>query len=564
MAGAQAQFVPPAEGPVPFRRDRLPLDVEAIAGLSQSVTRLAGALPGDTAESRRAAAQALALALALDPSNSAARRELDRFQNEHRGPKAGVRPGKTRLEIWEAVAWLQTPDAGADGRALASCLKDVMAVADPENPRSAAHRKDGEPGAWNGWVPALAAYRKPEPPPEDPEPDSEPAAPVARVPLAEAEVLTPIWRRIPGGEGTPATWSIEPQPLHLKARPLADRKADFTLIIGANQPEGAAPEIGKAVADLLRARHPSLPKGMRVQITSAPLEQSIRAKKDYDVSAAALVLAEAALSGKAPAGTIAATVDSSGGLGIPPGFWEQLRSIAESPPGRIVVPAAGTDSLRSFLVLEKPEFFMSHEVLIASNADQLITLSAAEPDPAVAAVLAKFHEVQSKLGSQDLRLYIGNRFVKQRLAEIVQEAPWHYSARMLLTQATGNRPVVLPRAVLAAELLRELRPMDEIARQEIVLLNVGFATRAGTVHGRCREGISGLERYVAREDRPLLDETDRVLAALRAVERAPRNRSSDTITALMSVQDAATAFKKIHKEFQAKLLRETGGAPAAE
>ena len=77
------KFAPPAEGPVAFRRDRIPLDAEAMAGLSRQLATLAEGLDFKTAANRRAAAQMLALAVTLDPANSKTRELIARFQAEN-------------------------------------------------------------------------------------------------------------------------------------------------------------------------------------------------------------------------------------------------------------------------------------------------------------------------------------------------------------------------------------------------------------------------------------------------------------------------------------------------
>ena len=53
-------FAVPAEGPVAFRRDRLPLDAGTMAELSRQLVTLAEGLSAETAVNRRAAAQVLA------------------------------------------------------------------------------------------------------------------------------------------------------------------------------------------------------------------------------------------------------------------------------------------------------------------------------------------------------------------------------------------------------------------------------------------------------------------------------------------------------------------------
>ena len=51
-----AEFVPPAEGPVPFRRDKLPVDVDTMVALSRQLTIFTGARVADDPDELRAVA----------------------------------------------------------------------------------------------------------------------------------------------------------------------------------------------------------------------------------------------------------------------------------------------------------------------------------------------------------------------------------------------------------------------------------------------------------------------------------------------------------------------------
>ena len=208
-----AEFAPPAEGPVAFRRDRIPLEADAMAGMSKQLGLLAGGLSGETARERRGAAQMLALALALDPGNGDARIMLkDYKKNRHEAAGDGGSLEETRAEIRRLAAWLETPDAGADGQALADCLEDVIAVSE------AKVSPTGEQGAWAGWIPDVSAYEAKEVAREDPpeEPVSAVEQPVKNpVRLEQAEIQTPLWQMI--NKSDPPEWVIGPGSLQMEA-----------------------------------------------------------------------------------------------------------------------------------------------------------------------------------------------------------------------------------------------------------------------------------------------------------------------------------------------------------
>ena len=79
------------------------------------------------------------------------------------------------------LAWLETPEAGSQGHALAACLADVLLISDPKYPNPGTLPAAGERGAWSGWIPDLAAYEAPVVPevvPSD-EPVTEKAKPTS-------------------------------------------------------------------------------------------------------------------------------------------------------------------------------------------------------------------------------------------------------------------------------------------------------------------------------------------------------------------------------------------------
>ena len=120
-------FMAPAEGPVPFRRDKLPLEVEQIASLSNHVESLVLGLDPTIVTHRRAAAQMLALATALDPSNKSARELITDFQLGNSPPSAqSAEVGKAQMAIWQTLDWLKSPAAGESAHALARDRKSVV------------------------------------------------------------------------------------------------------------------------------------------------------------------------------------------------------------------------------------------------------------------------------------------------------------------------------------------------------------------------------------------------------------------------------------------------------
>jgi hypothetical protein len=566
MAGllVAADFVAPSEGPVAFRRDKVPLDAEAMGNLSHQLQTLAAGLDTSSAADRRGAAQMLALATALDPSNTGARELIANFQNGTHLPNTDAAEiEKCQAKVWQYIGWLETPEAGEQGRALAACLSDVIVVSDPKHPRAEAIRAAGEHGAWAGWVPTVSAYES-KALTETESPASNGGKVPARVPeitLINAEIRTPLWQKA-AKEDSPK-WVLAPAQLKMSAKKTTDAAADatgFSVVVRSAADGGSLPQLGNSIKALLKKQHGKLPAGWTVTITSEELQKSILSGKRQSISAAAAVLASAAVTGREPDATIIGIIDDKGAFTLPTGFCDQLDSLGRGNGGRLVLPAAAAEYLPSLLALEKPQFFLDYEVMLAADFKELLDLTSKTPDEAVGKATAKFQEIRSKAGSQAVGQYVANTFVRRRLAELAQEAPYHYSARMLAIQGAGNRPTQVIRAVLVSELRRAIAPMawivspidpfaNSVESSKVEQLTQTFET--------CRTQVDHLDRYVAKEDRDLFIHVRDMVAGIRPLERAARARGEEYLVK-SSVSTARTGLVRAYEAVVAELVDAPG------
>jgi hypothetical protein len=536
-----APFVPPAEGVVAFRRDRLPLDVDALQELSQQLAEMAKGQGGKTAANRRTVAQLVALALAAQPSNGEARKFSEQFaKGEQQATGDPKKLAVTCTRIWHTLAWLESPAAGADGQALAACLGDVMAAADPKHPRALELQKKGEHGAWANWVKPLEAFQDPAPvaiqPPVEPSdepPDDKPESGPATIRLPKATVSTVVVTTLPKAGGNSA---MRPLPILIEAklRESTDKdRADkpFFCFWNVEKPELIAgkpdpdAEIFKTlsigVKGAIEAEHGPLPIGW--QAAFAP-DGSLSYAFDRDRSAlsgALAVLLNAAVTGTDPQATVIGEIQPDGTFQLPPRFWERLRALANGAGGRLVLPVESATFLPAILAFEEPGFFLKYEVLLAANLKELTERAAKTPTGALAEASSRFAAIAGAVGSQAVPPYVANRSVRQRLEEIAQTAPFHASARMLVVQAAGKRPVTLPSSLLATELLMALQPLASIPKEQADRLDAETLMGA---HDTCKKGVARLERYAARSDRKMLDLANDLVIAGRTLSRAVRTK----------------------------------------
>jgi len=555
MAGvlSAAPFAAPREGPVAFRRDRVPLDVETMANLSDELSQLAHAQKPESPRERRTTAQMLALALALNPANAEARTALGTLAKGGplRAPeKRQVERSKAR--VWHMLSWLEMPESGTDGQALSACLGDVIAMVDPDHPKASAILDAGERGAWNQWIPALAAYEEvklvdnktivPDPMPGDPVLPT-PAGAEAQLALTTASLATPLWavdkvtnQETLASHGVKMTAVIRPAlPEEPPVPPMA-LTIDFT---GENR---QIARMNRALAPALTKQFGKLPLGSRVALNLGEDTPYLALKDREAISGAAAVLMSAALSGKEPVGTVIGVVDETGAFKGTPDFWERLRSLSKGPGGRLVVPLECAEFLPSVLAMEDPEFFLKYDILLASNLTELIDRTAKTPPSPLVEVLGRFGDVRAKAGTIPVSQYVGNRFVRQRLVELSGEISYFASPKMLAVQAAGERPTRIPRRVMAAELRRAIRPISWVATTPMGSIDLAVLDKS---YDSSRADVDRLERYLDTHDRDLLLKVREMTTTLRAFSRASRvgvNRDN-------GLELVATAYESMRRSY---------------
>lgn len=552
---SQAGFVAPAEGPVAFRRDKVPLDSDTLAVLSRQLTDMAYALAPTTAAEWRGAAQMLAVATATNPANTRARTLVDDFVKNRRRPNPDLEKlGKDRERVWEYISWLETPEAGPDGQALAACLKDVIAFSDPKDSRAEVLLAAGQLGAWKDWIPPQTYYEDAgsgdEPAPAA---DADAGAP-AVVGLRAAAVSTTLLQ-LPSQPDPAAKWSQGAVTLVMTAA--LEKSADrppFSLIIGTSQAP-AFTNMTREITELLKSVHGNLPQGIVVNIDGPGLTAAADAGKQLNINAAVALLASSAITGQEPAATVLGTLDDKGAYNLTPGFWDQLRSLETAKGGRLILPLAAADYLTSMLAFEKAQFFLKYEVMLAKDFKQILELSAKKPPESLSVPIAQFAEIKARATPQSLGPYLTNSFVRRRLTEIVQAAPSHYSAKMLLIQGSGNRPTAVTRPVMISEIRRALEPLGEIARN--VNASSGIQTNLATTYEKCRTALDGLERYGQKDERTLLSQAQELVASVRALDRANRLRSGSYDTSALT--NAQMEFFRLYADCAAAL--KTAGEP---
>ncbi len=564
LAVAAGPFVPPVEKYPPFRRDRLPMDSNAIVNLSRQIHSLAQSGSTNSPEERWLLAKAFALALALEPENDELRGQIISLKDGDDFGKSSddVQLEKIKLRLWHHYDWLSAQEAGQDGNVLASYLGDVIASYDTAHPNAQSLRSRNDQEKWNGWVARLDDFReKPKIEPkeeEKPEPDPTPEKPVRLAITLDKASLTTVLMKYDKDMGI---WSHQPVSVSMKASQRTKNEEweeelhGFRVQIPASEEYDWSTQdmVAAPIKDMLEKMLGSLPRGASVEI--------LPGKKDYDyrknhaaLTGPGLVLANAAFTGKAPTGTVIGEIGHDGSLILPEHFWRQLMVLSEhGEGGRLVVPSDAAEYLSALLTLGKAEFFLKYEVLVASSPQEFIDLCAEAPKSEYADVLSKFAEIHDKAPKDQAGSYLANRFVRQRLQEIVDIAPYHFSAKLLAQHGGGSSPRYLSKKVLAAEIWRHVNIVGEIAKVDIWEINVNQIARMDQIYSETRAKIDALERYADTRDRELVRNASVMMISVRNLAKELNSKNDDYDARYGLISSARDKMVKEYEDYIAIL-----------
>jgi hypothetical protein len=534
-------FLPPSGKISPFRRDRLPINERWIHGLSNDLTTMISGSPYETAEDRRAVAKALALALALDPKNETTGERLAKLiEGEKPATADKDKLEREKKNIWNSLNWLSAPEAGRDGNLLANLMGETLAAIYPDDLQAKAYLGKPENTAWKDWVAELASFKKApviEPPPEIKKEKNEEKALAENKPKIEERKFDPkagvildsarIMSVVNLYDREKGLWLPKVVPVSMQAtsKPKNDDGEDqygFRLEISGDPDDfwQIQEEVSNPLRDRLSDFLGQAPERAEIKVQLDGEASYTLQKNRGAISGPAFVLAHAALMGSAVDGTVIGEIDKSGKLKLPDYFWRSLMELTEGAGGRLIIPASAEPMFINLLALEKSDFFLKYEVLMATSLSEYVMLSRKEVSGQQDEIRQKFQIIQEKATDNALGAYLTNKFVRERLQEIVDQAPYHLSAKVLNIYGSVSRPRYLTREALAAEIWRKVDAITEIGKIEnIHEINSNQLERLDELYKKMRNDLKDLERYTDSRNTDLLREAKDLVASVRGLGR---------------------------------------------
>ena len=533
-------FQPPTGKISPFRRDHLPINDQSIIGLSEYLTTITGGSPYQTAQDRRAVAKALALALALDPKNQSAEDRLSKLIEGEKPDSADKdKIEREKKNLWDSLNWLASPEAGQDGNLLASLVGETLAAIYPSDSEASSYLGKPEQAAWNGWVAELASFEKSPVIEQKPdikkevEEEQELAThkpeedrkydPKAGVIINSGNIST-VFNMY---DKDKAMWLPKVVSVSMKATgtpkdDLGEDQYGFHLEIFGDSEDfwQIQKEVSSPLKDRLFDYLGQLPERAEIKIRLDGEPAYPFSKNRGAISGPAFVLANAALTGATLDGTVIGEIDKSGKLILPNYFWRALMELADGTGGRLIIPASAEPMFVNLLALEKPEFFFKYEVLVASSLEEYVTLASKDASDKHEEISNKFKIIKEKATGKMMSNYLSNKFVRERLQEIIDQAPYHLSAKVLNIYGSASRPRYLTREALGAEIWRKVDVISEIVKiKDFDEINSNQLAKLDELYRKMRDDLRELDRYTDSRDADLLKEGKDLVAAVRGFGR---------------------------------------------
>lgn len=571
IVGAHAApFVAPTDANPPFRRDLLPIDTDSMVTLSRDLAVLSHGIPLETATERRAVAQSLALALALDPANTSARDTISELV-EGKIPNHAkfAKLIKAKARIWQIHAWLNTPQAGTDGNLLGEMIGDAASILDPENPAAVELRSTPEKAQWQDWVAPLSAFEEKlvakndtEKTDIDPFEGVKPDIPAPDKPATNSPAITLMAGRLTSVlyvyDELAKSWELRPTSIEMKAKTDGDGSFKIEVVGTPGEQQQIQKRVARPIREALAKLHSELPKNGLISITTNSGREYSIGRNGSKMTGPAFILANSAFVGTETDATVLLSLDDKGKIIAPNFFWRQVNALNKGAGGRLVVPAGTEEYFVAMLTLEDPMFFLKYEVLVASSPEEFMEFCAKTPSEGNATAFANFQEIKTKADENALGSYLSNRYVRQRLQEIVDTAPYHLSAKLLEKQGAGERPRTLTKKLLASEIWRAITPISDLVKQDLRVANDANVSKIEDIYDTMRDDLDRLDRYAGMRDRDLVSQGKDAAITVRTLARALRSRSDDFGERFNEINAAQVAMVKTRETLLIKLSELSG------
>ena len=585
-----AEYIEPDHTTELFELEKIHLPQHRMQQLGKSLAIIALRKHDSSPIQQQATARLLLLAMQLDPQNKRPQ-EINQALAAGKNPPASADHliTKCTADIQNLQSLLSKPQARAEANQLARYLKDACKTLRPDT------SKHQDSANWKGVLPALSAYKTPiknipqalpkpnkaSPPPPKPTPAKKSAP---RFHLVEQSIHLPIsiekknedLEALLADDQDPEKGEEQEASETVKAMTLAS----MILKLNPCQPEEATKpfislsysdvpmlELDQLIKQLIKGRHSILPhfKG----VINFP-DGNHRSGNQLALAGPLALMLEASLANSPLRDDLCllADINAKGDVIEPDNFWELLTALRQaSHGGRLIVSAESAEIMQQLLVYKEPEFFTQWEVFSVSNIDQALAAAIEQSSADLSKASELFASFQELSSNKTLTQLAADHNVRPALDEMVQLAPEHLSANMLLLQGGGKRPTHLSERALRIE----LRPLiDELNSGLQFETEQPNSDELEKTHEQIRVKLEQLEPLVSRDDDPLYEDTVELvkdlkkLASLRKRIQKRNNNESTREKAAELFEDIKNHSAALAERISAPIDADIDSEPAEQ
>jgi len=546
-------------------RSLIPLDVDMQKELSRLLTIYASRTHDqNNGRALRLNAQALAVAIAINPENQAA--------NSLNKDYAAALPTKfikfspeNHKRMIKLTGYLANQQGGPSGNRLSLYIKDIIKQAEPNNILVEGHRIDEK--RWVTVLPPIAAYNagnrprpfkskgagnpstkpnphtpkpkphtpKPKPSPTEPEDTTSPADKypeeknphMPKGPLkfhqTKTEILSPMLQVYPLEHGKHydrpilAKVSIE---IHGRGE---DEHGNLYMELHPNSHEHwYLKDSAKNVQASLASAYGNPPRSKCIFRTLKPYSKP----NNQSISAPVAVALGASLHNKPmlPGLTVCGVLRNDETIGRPTGFWKQLKGLTDSSKEhRVIASTACEKDFKQLIAMGKPEFFILNEVVLVDDLQAAVKASFEGGEPMLQMASKLFREVQEVSQGRDVWHRAANPHVREKLSKVLELYPNHLSAKLLLLQGSGTRPKELDSIYAAWEINEAVRHITWMLEKTADELDPETILKC---QARTLKELETIRKFVGKEDRDLLIDAVDAAEYIKNIARSRRHKDS--------------------------------------
>ncbi|NNE93973.1 MAG: hypothetical protein HKN23_20170 [Verrucomicrobiales bacterium] len=301
----------------------------------------------------------------------------------------------------------------------------------------------------------------------------------------------------------------------------------------------------KRVQKFLDDKHDGVPQGFLVEIS---FEEQYVPKDGPSAAIACTLLLESLISDidLDPGFAVTGDMSAKGEVGPVGGIDGKIRGAAKRNCTVIAIPAGNSGVVSDLLLLEGPSSLAKIQIFRIETFDQAQNLAfAAEARPEkLQEAITEFQQIQKALNRANGTTILKNQQVQAKLRKIVQLAPNHLSARLLLLKAVGREPRQLTLSGSLTAIDRAAAPLIRALRDD------KFEAGSSLDNNEYRDAVSGLRRVRSQLDNRTHQCADAIIAYSTYIDTWVNKRPNSRNKQIELIEKIKASGSRVGSEFE--------------